>query len=134
MITASLKDQVLIWLCTNLKPEKFSEDKTSNVLDELGIEFDILNPILIQFERLGLIEHLNFRRSHFSLILKLEAHDLLQRGGFCIQAEIFQANIKKLGFEIENLRKQLGPNQLDSLEKISSIAAALFAGLSLLPK
>lgn len=64
----------------------------------------------------------------------IELHDFANKGGFAIQEEIFKANLDKLEFEIDLLRKQLSPDKLDSLNKISSIASALFGGLSLLPK
>ena len=69
-----------------------------------------------------------------NIIMCAELHDFAQKGGFVIQEEIFKANIEKLGFEIDNLRKQLAPDKLDTLNKISSIASALFGGLALLPK
>ena len=64
----------------------------------------------------------------------IEIHDFANKGGFAIQDEIFKSNIEKLGFEIDHLRQQLGPQNLDTLNKLSAIAAALFGGLALLPK
>ena len=86
------------------------------------------------FGRINFLEELGINRKGFSLILLTEAHNFYLKGGFAIQEEIFKANIEKLGFEIDNLKKQLSPDKLDTLNKISFIASALFGGLALLPK
>ena len=89
---------------------------------------------MIQFQRLGFIEHLNLRRSNIAFILRTDAHDYAQKGGFVAQEEVFKANIDKLLLEIDNLKKQLRPDQLDTANKISGIASALLSGFSLLHK
>ena len=86
------------------------------------------------FGRINFLEELGINRKGFSLILLTEAHNFYLKGVFAIQEEIFKANIEKLGFEIDNLKKQLSPDKLDTLNKISFIASALFGGLALLPK
>lgn len=134
MITAAIKDKVLFFLCSNAIPEKMSEGETRNTLKELEIDFDTFNAIMTQFQRFDFIEDLNLRRMHMSFILRTEAHDFAEKGGFSIQDEIFRANIEKLGFEIDNLRKQLGPDKLDALSKLSSIFSAITGGLALWPK
>ncbi len=134
MILVAIKDKVLSYLCKEAIPEQVSSGPTNDLLKELEVDFDTFNAVMTQFQRFGFVEDLNLRRSHLSFILRTDAHDFAQKGGFAIQDEIFKANIEKLGFEIDNLKKQLGPDKLDTLNKISSIASALFSGLALLPK
>jgi glutathionyl-hydroquinone reductase len=134
MITASTKDKILFYLCAEAKPEQLSSGKTADILKELELDFDTFNAVMVQFQRFGFIEDLNLRHSDIHFILRTDANDFAEKGGFAIQDEIFKANIEKLGFEIDNLRKQLAPDKLDTLNKISSIASALFGGLALLPK
>jgi len=134
MITASIKDKILFYLCTASKPEQILSGKTEDVLEELGVDFDTFNAVMVQFQRFGFIEDLNLRRSNIHFILRTDANDYAQKGGFAVQEEIFRANLEKLQLEIENLKKQLGPNKLDTLSKISSIIQTLFTGLALLPK
>ena len=62
--------------------------------------FDILNPILTYFNRIGLIAELNSRRDAIHLILQVEAHELYLRGGFTAQEELLETNIKKLLLEM----------------------------------
>lgn len=64
----------------------------------------------------------------------MEANDFLLRGGFVAQEELLETNINKLLLEIDNLKKQLGPDQLETVNKLSSIASAVFSGLSLFSK
>jgi len=134
IITSPIKDKVLFYLCDQAIPEQLSSGNTNDMLKELEMDFDTFNAVMVQFQRFGFIEDLNLRRSAIHFILRTDAHDFAQKGGFAIQEEIFKANIEKLGFEIDNLRKQLAPDKLDTLNKISSIASALFGGLALLPK
>ncbi len=133
MITAAIKDKVLFFICSNAIPEQMSDGATKNILEELDMEFDIFNAVMIQFQRNGFIENLNLRRNHLSFMALTEAYDYIQRGGFVAQEEVFKANIEKLQLEIDNLKKQLEPDKLDSLNKISGIASALFSGLNLFP-
>ena len=134
MITASTKDKILFYLCTEAKPEQISSGKTEDILEELRLDFDTFNAVMVQFQRFGFIEDLNLRCSDIHFILRTDANDYAQKGGFVVQEEIFSANLEKLQLEIENLKKQLGPNKLDTLSKISSIIQTLFTGLALLPK
>lgn len=134
MITAAIKDKVLFYLCNQVVPEQVSQGKTPDILKGLEMEFDTFNAIMIQFQRFGFIEDLNLRRSFLSFILLTDAHDYAQKGGFVVQDEIFRANLQKLDLEIDILKKQLGPDKLDTLNKISGIVSALFSGLALIPK
>lgn len=134
MITPAHKDKVLLYLCTNVPPETEVGEDTTKVLSELELEFDIFNAIMIQFQRFGFIANLNLRRSYVSFRLLTEAHDYIYQGGFVIQEEIFLANFQKLELEIDNLKRQLSPDKLDTLNKLSGITSALFSGLALLPK
>lgn len=134
MITSEIKDTVLFYICNQAIPEQVSSCTTPDLLKELNIDFNTFNAVMVQFQRFGFIEDLNLRHSYLSFILLTDAHDFAQKGGFAIQHEIFKANIEKLGFEIDNLKKQIAPDKLDTLNKISSIAAALFGGIALLSK
>lgn len=134
LITPFLKDQVLAFLCENCQVERMSSGKTSELLQELEIEFNTLNGILSQFDRFGFISDLNLRVSYFSLVLHTEAHDYKQKGGFQTQEEIFKANLEKLAWEIENLKKEVAPKHLDTLSKIATIASTLISGLTLYKK
>jgi hypothetical protein len=131
IITPVIKDKVLFYLCTEALPEKLSQGKTKEILTELELDFDTFNAIMNQFQRFNLIEDLNIRRTDISFILLLESHDLAQKGGFVAQEEVFKSNIEKLILEVDHLKKQLSPDQLDSANKISAIASAIFSGLTL---
>ncbi len=131
MITPTIKDDVLKWLCLNLETESPSQIPVDDVLKSINIDFDTLNSVLRYFERHGFIEDLNARKVAIFLILRVEANDFLLRGGFVAQEELLEANINKLLLEIDHLKKELGPDRLETVNKLSSIAAAVFSGLSL---
>ena len=133
-ITPSAKDKVLFHLRDNCPLEQLVYVPTKELLNDTETDFDTLTAILYQFERFGFFKEVAVGHENTSIIMYAELHDFAQAGGFAIQEEIFKANIEKLGFEIDNLRKQLSPDKLDTLNKISSIASALFGGLALLPK
>lgn len=130
MITATLKDGILKWLCFNTEPEVLGDIDISDLLVVTNTDFDTLNAVLTYFDRIGFLEELNSRRVAISLIVRIEAHDFLLRGGFVAQEELLESNIKKLLLEIENVKPQL----LDKGEKIATIGSAILSALSLMWK
>lgn len=134
IITPTIKDTVLNYLCSTFRVEQHEMLDMKDILSDLNLDFDTFYAVMQYFQRIGFLEELGLNRRAVRLILLTEAHDFHLKGGFVIQEEIFKANIEKLGFEIDNLKKQLGPDKLDTLNTISSIASALFSGLALLPK
>jgi len=131
MITAEMKDRVLKCLCENAQTEAHVDINTKVFLTETRLEFNDLNSILSYFERLGFLEDLNCRQSNIFLTLKIEANDFFLRGGFIGQEVLLKSNIEKLLLEVEHLEKQLGPNNLETVNKLSTIASAIMSGLSL---
>ena len=93
-----------------------------------------MKAVLYQFERFGFLEELGVGHEHTTLILLVDSHDFYSKGGFVIQQEIYQSNFDKLAFEIEHLKKELGPDHLDSLSKISTIIGTLLTAAAMLPK
>ncbi len=82
-ITPILKDKILEYICqADFERNIYIELKT--ILSELNIEFNDLQAILSQFERLGFISNLNLRRNvtTFFLIVHVDALDFKNRGGF----------------------------------------------------
>ncbi len=132
MITSELKDKVLGYICANCPLERLVSEKTSTVLKELDLEFDTFNGIMSLFSRYGFVNHLDVREYIVSFSLKAEAHDYLQQGGFMVQEEIFKTNIQRLGYEIEVLQKAILPDNIESVNKIASIAGNLLNGLTFL--
>lgn len=133
-ISPGQKDKVLFHFRDNCPLEQLIYVPTKELLKDTQTDFETLRAILYQFERFGFFKEINVGNDNTSVIMYAELHDFAHKGGFAIQEEVFKSNVEKLGLEIDNLRKQLGPDKLDRLNKISSIASALFSGLSLLPK
>ncbi len=131
IITPSLKDNVLFYLCNHASAEQVSQGKTDDLLKGLELDFPTFNAIMTQFQRFGFIEDLNLTHSHIMFILRVDAHDYAQKGGFIAQEEVFKANIDKLLLEVEHLKKQLAPDKLETVNKIAAIASSIFSGLSL---
>lgn len=125
LITTKIKDDTLQWLCVNVRPGRLVQIDMSDMLNTVNIDFDTLNAVLYDFEELDLIESLNMRRTATFLILKVRAHDFFRQGGFAVIDALTEANIQKLLYEIESLAKQLKPDQLDTFNKIASIASAV---------
>jgi len=134
LINPATKDKILTYLVLNAKVEQFQSGDTASILEGLAVDFDTFYAVMTYFERIGVLKELGLNRRGVHFILLTEAHDFYLRGGFTFQEEVLEANIKKLVLEVDLLKKQIGPDQLDRVNKISSIASALFAGLSLLPK
>ena len=134
IITATIKDRILFYLCNDWPLEQCIYRETSEILAETETDFETLKAVLNQFERFGFLEQLGVGHEHTTLILLVDSHDFYSKGGFVIQQEIYQSNFDKLAFEIEHLKKELGPDHLDSLSKISSIVGTLLTAAAMLPK
>lgn len=107
---------------------------TAELLKVLDLDFDSFNAIMCQFKRFGFIDDLNLTRNHLYFILLVDAIDYKNRGGFTFQEEVLETNINKLLLEIKVIEKQLEPKHLETANKISTIASAIFGGISLFKK
>lgn len=134
IITAHIKDNILFYLCNDWPLEHIIYRNTSEILEKTDTDFETLNAVLNQFERFGFLEELGVGQTHTTLILLIESHDFYSKGGFVIQQEIYQSNFDKLAYEIEYLKKELGPDHLDSLTKISTIVGTLLTAAAMLPR
>ncbi len=133
VITPAVKDDILSYICIKCPPENFFKIDTEEILRDIECDFNTLDAILSQFQRLNFLSKLGVGDTT-TFVPHLEATDFKQRGGFVAQEEIFETNIKRLLLEVDNLKKQLSPDQLETANKISSIASAIFSGLALLHK
>lgn len=130
-ITPEMKDKVLYYLRDHCPLEQYVMSKTKDVSDDTGIGYDQLRPILFQFERLGFISEIGVGHSHVNFVLHAELHDYAHKGGFCVEEIVLNANIQKLGYEIDKLEKDLGPEYRESINTMTSILSVIIAGLSL---
>jgi hypothetical protein len=128
-ITAELKDRVLFSIKNSVALERMLVIITREMESDADCPYDALRAILYQFERMGFISSLGVGNENTMFIAHAELHDYAERGGFAVQEELFRANIEKLGFEIDMLRKELPVDYLEKLNKISGIASAIMTGL-----
>ena len=133
-ITPIIKDNVLNFLCEHcdLEQQVFvnGDQAVRDLLKLLDLNFNEMNAILTYFQRERLISDLNARTNSISFILRMEANDLKQRGGFVIQETILTNNLKQLLLEIEVLKKQVKPDHLETVNKISSITGAIKSSIT----
>jgi len=128
LITTKIKDDILNWLCANIPLGEPSDINCVELENKIGINSDALGAILDDFAEMGLIDSLIVLAEEgglFIVTLKLKAHSLVQTGGFAIIDALNEANIQKLLFELDSLRKQLKPDQLDTYNKIASIISSI---------
>lgn len=134
MITAKLKDNVLIVICScELQYERVYTIKKLELLKEIPIECseNELTAILSQFARMGLISHYANNSSTIQICLLVEASDFLARGGFYAQEELLKANIEKLSAEIDLLAKKLQPNFLEEANRLATLGASIASVIGL---
>jgi hypothetical protein len=134
IITPEIKDTVLKYLCTNATPEQIVSGKTADDLKELGLSYDTFLAVMTLFERIGLLAELELSKKEVSFILRTEAHDLYLKGGFTAKEELFENNLNRLLFVMDELKKQLGPDHQNTVNKLSAIAAQLLNGIALYKK
>lgn len=130
LITPELKDKVLIDLLT---PGSMKVScNIHQTAKDLDIHSDLVEAIIDQFERMGLIRTTKCLGGNMLVNINAEAHDLYTHGGFTVQEELLKANIEKLGFELESLSKQLSPDLLEKANQIAGIGTAILSALPLL--
>jgi hypothetical protein len=132
LITFKEKDRVLAFLC-NQEPEALISLSTHDALSRCEVDSQTLSFILTYFQRCGYVSNVNYRHSSssFYVSVKIEAHDLYNRGGFYAVEELLLKNIEKLNLEIAKLEPSL-TGRLEQFGTISSgiqAAAALIKGI-----
>lgn len=128
LITSQIKDAVLseiinrnITFC--IEKESFSE--------HLNLPNEIVCQILKHFVSKNLISMQEMLGGAALITTMVNAHDLYAQGGFVGQQDILKNNILKLDLEISKLSKELTPDNLDTIDKITSISASIITALSL---
>lgn len=127
MITSLKKDELLNALCDAKNYETLLSISLKNVLSELDLNFNELNAVLQQFQRLGFISELNVRKnsSEIYLAVHLEALDFKNQGGFFVQEETLKLTLEKLALEVEQLSKDFPDKALTFTSIAANIATCL---------
>lgn len=82
--------------------------------------------ILRQFVEMGLLSRSKEMTGGSSYIgVTANIHDLFAHGGFYAREELLEANLKKLGYELDCLSKSDDPKVLDRIDQISDITASI---------
>jgi len=120
-ITFKEKDAVLSLLCSEvIIPEQTYKLNRLEFIRECGLDSQIVNSILLYFQRIGIVKRVNYQHHSELFIIEIltEAFDLFNRGGFTMQENMLQKEVKKLLLEIERLKPTLG----GKIEQVSTIA------------
>ncbi|QMW02291.1 hypothetical protein [Spirosoma foliorum] len=125
LITTKIKDDTLHWLCAHVRPGRMVEFNSQSLQETVGVDRETMNVVLEDFEEMGLISDLNPTRAGAFLVLKVSAHNLFQQGGFAVMDALNEANIQKVLLELENLQKQLKPDQVDAYNKVASLLSSI---------
>lgn len=93
----------------------------------LGFNKNQVEAILIHFSRLGLITVSNKIgiNQYLKLVVNVEAHDFLLKGGFVGQYELFKNTVEKLLLEVERLERVEGSQQKEVKEIKGNISTIL---------
>lgn len=131
MITPELKDNIL----NNLNVGKISFGiNIKEAKLKFGVEEDVLDMLLNQFEAHKLLKQYKSDGGAVFITLKAEYFDHLNHGGYTAQEELLQSNFRKLFWELEALEKQLRPDNIETANKIASIAGNIATALTLFIK
>ncbi|MCB6971852.1 MULTISPECIES: hypothetical protein [Butyricimonas] len=122
LITPVMKDELLSLLVANCELNTYLSSNHPKPLLDIAGSRNNLQAIFNQFCRLGLLSKGVVSSNSISVVVNVEAHDFLSRGGFTAQEEILKANINKLGLELESLSKELEPKFAEKASTIMTIA------------
>lgn len=129
IITPKLKDELLGQI-VNIGSMR-AETNINSTAKELNTTSDIVEAIFDQFEEMGFLTQQKFLGGNVLFLIKANAHDFYNHGGFQAQEEILKANIEKLSQELDLLSKQLSPDLLEKANKLAGISSAILSALSL---
>lgn len=122
-ITYKEKDVVLNNLCSSIDvvPELLCRIDRVKFIKDTNLDQRIVYSILQYFHRIGLVSNLNYRYNLdcFTIIVRQEAFDIFNRGGFTMKEYLLKQEVEKLLFEIERLKPTFG----DKIEQLSVIVA-----------
>lgn len=129
LITSSDKDKVLTFFVGKADNERFVVN-FDTLQNELDVEPQIVKIILNGFNQENILD-VKWMNDAVRIVITYKAHEIISHGGFVAQDEILKANIDKLDMQLQYLAKQIGPDHLDTLAKISSIGSAIISALPL---
>jgi hypothetical protein len=127
MITCDLKDKILFQV---VEAGMTQDIDIHDAEKDFGIDSITYEAILDQFERFGFIKQMKFLGGGIRLEVSVNAHDFVRRGGFLVQEEILKGNIEKLGWEIDKLSREISPDKLGTIQKITTIGNNILSALN----
>lgn len=125
LITTKIKDDTLQWLCANVPVGQIVDVDKESLAGVIGVDDDAVTALIKEFGHLGLVDQVEPMRVGTVLALTVKAHDLLLRGGFAVMDALNEANIQKLLYELDVLKKQLQPDQTETLNEVTTIMASI---------
>lgn len=128
LITPQLKDELLQELMSFNELKIFVQSKL--LAEKLSTTQDVIVELLNYFvrEELCTITQ-DYIGGNFDIILKTEAYDMIQRGGFVAKEEVLKQELEKLVLEIQELQ----PKNSEQAQRITTIFSniATFCHLAL---
>ena len=116
LITPELKDALLQELMTSNELKIFVQSEL--LAKKLSTTQDVIIELLNYFVREGLCAITqNYIGGKFDIVLKTEAYDMVQRGGFVAQEEVLKQELEKLVLEIQELQ----PKTSEQAQRITTI-------------
>lgn len=127
LITSKTKDEVLNWLSDNVPLGETRPISFFSLSNETSIDIGTLKELIVYFDGRGLVKAEKYNQAKTIIFLKLtvDAHDLLRMGGFEVIDALTEANIQKLLYELDNLKRQMKPDQLDVFNKVAQIVSSI---------
>ena len=126
MVTPVIKDKILEFLVNSCPEMQYSGD-LSNFSNQFSQPEEVINQILKQFDRRGLIKYQPFMGGDFFTSIYIEAHDYVLSGGHVGEFEIMDLELNKLKTEILSLEKNMDKNKFDKLTTSINTIVNFFA-------
>ncbi len=127
MITPEIKDQILTQLVIQTGMHKSFDIAADSA--GFGVSSREFDAILDQMVEMNLITCLR-AMGKVRVSISAAAHDFYRRGGFTAQELILKSNIEKLNLELKQLSKELAPDRLAVIDRLSAICSAITSALT----
>jgi hypothetical protein len=127
MTTVELKDQLLKYFVERY-PEMSGDVNIKALSKDFQVSVPKLELVFNHFEERGLMRFSYFLNYEISVQLKLEAFELLEKGGFAFEEEVLKKQLLLLESEVDKLKDKL-PDA--TFNRLSTIVNTLISGANL---
>lgn len=120
MMSPELKDKVLEYIVVN-SPNLRMQSSLEEFAKEFQISNNVVEAILRQFDKKGLINFNPFIGGGFYLEISADAHDYLFKGGYLGEYQYLEMQVQKLKNDLYSFESSIPKDKFDNLINTTNV-------------